>query len=362
MAKTAHDLVLRTGFRNSYYFFLPKDVRLQIIGEYLGTYNVRLSRNTTAWIDTSGLIPLNTHAPLLSAVIKNVRITEDKKYWNIKVYTHLRVPFRIEQSVNPQALDIYFYYSTADTDWMRNLCNKPQRVQPQWQQVNDGLYRLHIPISVNQQWGYKTEYDKDDNFVIRIKKPPRIAKWPYSPLKHLHILLDPGHWPDHGAVGPSGVTEKEINLRLARELAERLRQKGATVSLTHNGEPGISLQDRIRYAKELEPDILLSLHHNALPDGVNPFINHGTSTYYYHPQNFALALKIQEQLLDTFHLPNYGLFWDNLAMCRITNTISVLIEPAFMIYPQEEKLVRSKAYYRECSKALIQSIREFITD
>lgn len=360
IAETKKHIVLRTGPGKSRYYFLPERVKLQIIGEYDGRFKVHLNHNISAWIDTFNVNILKHHHTLPSATIKNIRIEKQNEWWQIIVYTHIRVPYRIDQAILPQSLDLYLFNSTADTDWIRNLLKEPEIINPYWKQLEDNLYYLHIGLDVKQQWGYKAFYNENDNLVIQVKRPPEIAGWPFSPLKDLHILLDPGHWPDKGAIGPSGITERQVNLRLAHKLKDLLIKQGAKVTLIHSGEPGLSLINRIKKAKALNPDILLSLHHNALPDGVNPFKHHGTSTYYYHPQSYPLALKIQEHLLDEFNLPNYGLFWDNLAMCRINNTLSVLIEPCFLIYPDDEKLVRSESYYKRCSKAVLKSLKEFL--
>jgi len=42
-------------------------------------------------------------------------------------------------------------------------------------------------------------------------------------------------------------------------------------------------------AKLTNADLFVSVHNNALPDGINPFTNHGVSTYYYHPHSARLA-------------------------------------------------------------------------
>ena len=56
-------------------------------------------------------------------------------------------------------------------------------------------------------------------------------------------------------------------------------------TLTHITPEGATLNDRTNLAAREEADLLVSVHHNALPDGVNPFRNNGSSTYYYQPQS-----------------------------------------------------------------------------
>jgi len=110
----------------------------------------------------------------------------------------------------------------------------------------------------------------------------------------------------------------------------------------------------------VQADVLLSIHHNALPDDVNPFTSRGTSTYYYHPQSHALAAAIQKRLLKKLKLPNFGLYYDNLSVCRTPQMPAVLIEPAFMMHPEEETQIRSRKYKQNAADAIIKGLEDFL--
>jgi len=353
--------ILRTAPRLSYYYFLPQGVKLRITGRHGASLRVQLSETDEAWVDSSQVRFLPEGTLLPTGVVSVVRTQNLGRKTRVTVYTGERVPFRVEQITTPQSLLITFYGIYADTDWIRYDFEDPLIREIRWQQNNKGVYQLRIELNEKQQWGYNPFYDENNNFVIDIKKPPHVAGWPHSPLKNIQILLDPGHNPDNGAVGPTGLKEKDANLKLAMVLADKLKEKGAIVYLTRSGAEGASLRVRPKIAAVIDPDILLSLHHNALPDGVNPFKNRGTSTYYYHPQSYELAWLIQKHLLKKLKLKNFGLYYDNLALCRPPQMPAVLTEPAFMMHPEEEMLIASDKYRQQCSQAIVEALEEFLS-
>jgi len=354
--------ILRTAPYLGYYYFLPQGVRLWIDGQAGPYLRVRLSDNEEAWVESWNvrMLPDGTAPP--HSVVSVVRTENLGKKSRVLVFTGVRVPFRIEQIAHPQTLRVFFYGIDADTDWIRHDFTDPLIREIRWTQTARGTFELRIELNEKQQWGYNAFYDEHDNFVLDIKKQPKLRRWPHSPLKDLFVMLDPGHGPDAGAVGPTGLSERVENLLLAETVKKKLEDKGAFVYLARSGEEGASLNARPRIAAALNPDILLSLHHNALPDGVNPFKSRGTSTYYYHPQSYELAKLVHKKLLVKLRLPDFGLFYDNLALCRPPQMPAVLVEPAFMMHPEEEMQIGSPKYRQKVADALADAMEEFLRE
>jgi N-acetylmuramoyl-L-alanine amidase len=90
---------------------------------------------------------------------------------------------------------------------------------------------------------------------------------PLSPHVIKRIVIDPGHGgKDPGAVGPHGTQEKNVNLRLAQELADSLRETyGYEVLLTRMDDTFIPLEERAQLANKHNADLFISLHCNASP-------------------------------------------------------------------------------------------------
>jgi len=80
------------------------------------------------------------------------------------------------------------------------------------------------------------------------------------------IVVDAGHGGhDTGAIGPSGVREKDVTLAMARRLAQRLRARGFEVLLTRDSDRFVALEERTAIANARHGDLFVSLHANAHP-------------------------------------------------------------------------------------------------
>jgi N-acetylmuramoyl-L-alanine amidase len=173
-------------------------------------------------------------------------------------------------------------------------------------------------------------------------------------------VLDPGHSPDLGAVGPTRLYEKDVNLWIAHKVRKVLEENGAKVIQTRYGHEPVELYDRPGAAVDFDADMLISIHNNALPDGVNPFENNGTSTYYYHPQSKPLAEAIQKKLMEKTGLPDFGVYYGNLALTRPSEMLAVLVECAFMMIPEQEAMLKNREFQQKCAEGIYEGICEFL--
>lgn len=82
------------------------------------------------------------------------------------------------------------------------------------------------------------------------------------------IMLDPGHGGhDPGAIGVTGLFEKHVALRTARDLKEALASTGRyRVMLTRNDDAFIPLEQRRAYAQAHDARMFVSIHADALRD------------------------------------------------------------------------------------------------
>ena len=127
--------------------------------------------------------------------------------------------------------------------------------------------------------------------VFRLEDPPRVVlDFHRQPLRAvqapgeggpepLHtIVIDPGHGGhDAGAVGPSGLQEKDLSLDIARRVAGLLQEElGVRVVLTRARDQFVGLRERTALANRERADLFLSVHVNAAPGGAAT----GTETYF----------------------------------------------------------------------------------
>lgn len=123
---------------------------------------------------------------------------------------------------------------------------------------------------------------------------------PPQPRSGLHtIVLDPGHGgQESGAVGPSGVAEKDLTLLLARALRQRLQSRlPVRVVLTRNNDVELPLEARTAIANQNKADLFLSIHLNSAA-GVHAQAG-GAETYFLSLQasdeRAAQAAEIENQ-------------------------------------------------------------------
>jgi N-acetylmuramoyl-L-alanine amidase len=109
------------------------------------------------------------------------------------------------------------------------------------------------------------------------------------------VLVDPGHGgEEHGAIGVlSGarkVMEKDLSLRLARKIQEKLRPH-VTVFLTRSLDRTVTLQERADLADKVKADLFISVHFNSSTDQSA----HGYETYYLNNSADAAVKKVEKK-------------------------------------------------------------------
>jgi N-acetylmuramoyl-L-alanine amidase len=196
-----------------------------------------------------------------------------------------------------------------------------------------------------------------DDLVLEIRRPPAIEGG--HPLRGRVIALDPGH-PPAGANGPTGLREAEANLAIALALKPMLEAEGARVVLTRTADVPLDLWPRVALAQAAGAELLVSIHNNALPDGLNPFTNSGASVYYNQPRSIPLARAVQAALVRRLGVRDLGIGRGDLALVRPTWMPSVLTEGLFMILPEQEAALRSPEGVRRYAEAVRDGVREFL--
>jgi N-acetylmuramoyl-L-alanine amidase len=86
-------------------------------------------------------------------------------------------------------------------------------------------------------------------------------------LKLGRVVIDPGHGgKDIGTHGPSGLSEKEVVLDVARRLGALIEERlGSEVIYTREDDSFIPLEARTRMANDRKADLFLSIHANSSP-------------------------------------------------------------------------------------------------
>ena len=339
----------------AYYYFLQKGIRCAVNGKMGNQIRLRLSESHAAWIPEKNVryLPMGTPTPRTTVALIRVKKVGQKSV--VQLVMSEKIPFRVEQTGERQ-LQLSLFGGISDTDWIR-FDNKNDEVKNiSWSQPENDVYRLTVDLKEPHHWGYETAYD-GTNLIWTIRHKPNTKE-----LRGLKICIDPGHSKDIGATGPRGTTERQANVETALALKKELESDGATIIMTHTDtSQNLSLYDRVAIANENKCDLFVSIHHNALPDGVNPFSQSlGPSVIYYHPQSKKLAESIQKKLVKRTKLHDFGVFQGNMAVCRNAEMPAVLVECAFLILPDQEKMIVDPKFQKKAAQGIRDGIKKFI--
>jgi N-acetylmuramoyl-L-alanine amidase len=224
------------------------------------------------------------------------------------------------------------------------------------------------------------------------------------------IALDPGHGgEDPGAIGPGGTREKDVVLRLAHLLRERINastQHGNSMRayLTRDGDFFVPLQVRVQKARRVQADLFVSLHADAFftpdPQGASVFaLSQGGAsssaarwmaakenkadligglnvlTKDVTVQRALLDMSTTAQINDSLKLGGTLLGeigrvgklhksrveQAGFAVLKAPDIPSVLVEAAFISNPREEAKLNSQEFLTQLADALLRGIESYFS-
>lgn len=328
-------------------------VRARATGRRGEWIRMRLDDLTEAWVAADEVLERPGVPPSEPARVGTVRMEGEPDRLRVWLSVSREVPYRVELDGRRVSLTLYGAY--ADTDWLRYGPNDPFIQRAAWEQASSDRYVLHLDLE-RAAWGYRAEYSAGA-LLLEVRKPPNIDRG--HPLRGRIIAVDPGH-PPAGATGPTRLYEGDANLAISVRLAEMLGDEGARVVMTRTDTSPVPLYDRPNLANAAGAELLISVHNNALPDGVDPYDSHGTSVYYFHPQSLGLALALQGGLLEYLGLRDLGIGRASLALVRPSWLPAALTEGAFMMIPQQEAALRDPEFLDAYARGLLEGIRRFL--
>jgi N-acetylmuramoyl-L-alanine amidase len=326
-----------------------------VSGRWNGQVRLQLSDRSAAWVDAVDVQPLPAGTPPPRGATQAMRLYADAGSVTLRVPAPERVPFRVDEDDRRLALTLYGV--AANADWIQygpadSLVTLVTLEAPAHDETRI-VVQLSRPV-----WGYRTRWAGND-LLLEIRRPPGIA--PRRPLDGRVVALDPGH-PPAGATGPSGARERDVTLAVGRRARDLFRAAGAQVVLVRGDTLPLGLAERIRAAEAAGAEILVSIHANALPDGVNPFANNGTSTYFFHPRSAPFARSVNAALVRRLGFRDLGVGRGDLALVRSTWMPSILTEGLFMMIPEQEAILTDAAGQEAYARGLVEGTAAYLAE
>lgn len=186
-------------------------------------------------------------------------------------------------------------------------------------------------------------------------------------LKGKVVAIDPGHGgSDSGALGPSGLKEKDVTLAVAMRTKAILEKSGARVIMTRMTDKDVfgpnasnveELSARTAVANNAKADAFVSIHNDSFSSATAS----GTSSFYYEKTKYdgMLADCLQEQLLNAGGRNDRGANTANFYVIKRTVMPAALVELAFISNSEEERLLASPTFQQKMANAIVMGLDSF---
>lgn len=370
-------VVGRPGPFGPYRWRFPPGARASVDGRLGDRLRLRLTPDLAAWVLEQDARPLPPGTPPPESAAGHVRVEPREDRLVLRVGLEVPLPVAVDEP-DDRTLAVTLYGAVGATDRVAYGERDDLLESLRWEQLPGGRYRVVVRLR-EPVWGYRVGYGEapggepavpgeamgratgpdgsDATLRLEIRRPPPVDRG--DPLRGRRIAIDPGH-PPAGAVGPTGLYEGDANLAIARRLAELLEEEDAVPIFVRRDTMPMGLYERTGRAEEAGAELFVSIHNNALPDGVRPAGEEGTSTYYYHPHSRELAAAVQDGMLAEMGLRDLGILWGDLAVARTSWMPSVLCEGAFMMMPRHEAALRTPEFQERYARGVLRGIRAFL--
>jgi N-acetylmuramoyl-L-alanine amidase len=241
--------------------------------------------------------------------------------------------------------------------------------------------------------------------IAEILGPPKTAiRHPPEPTQKYtvrKVVVDAGHGGmDPGAIGRSGLKEKDVTLDMVRRIKDELGANGIDVILTRDRDKFVSLSGRTRIANDNDVDFFVSIHANAnrsrsirgfevyyLSDAVddtaraaeaaeNSFLKVDDSSFYVRntdleatvwdlvytenrEESIELAKYIAKSVDNSTSLKNRGVRGARFYVLKGAQMPSVLVEVGYISNAIEERNLKDKSYRQAVASAVARGILNY---
>jgi N-acetylmuramoyl-L-alanine amidase len=309
------------------------------------------------WVANDEIMPLAAGTAMPRRVTGGLRVTPAAEWVDVVIGMGERPAHLVEAEGRTLTLTLYGVQANPEISPILGNDTLVRRIA--WEQVTSDRVRVTFTLS-QPAYGWLALWDDTRRaFVLRVRRRPVIDS--ARPLTGLTIAVDPGH-PPAGATGPTGLYEGDAVLPVGLQLVELLTARGATAFSTRSTLDPLGLTERAVASRRANAHAFVSVHLNALPDGVNPFTNNGTSTLFFHNASEPLARVMQTALMQRFGLRDLGVHYQNLAVARPTWYPSVLTEGLFLMLPEQEAAMRDPAFQRGYAEALLAGLERYFRE
>lgn len=331
--------------------YLDTAISMQVVDSVGSRYQVRLSKNHVAYIPKQNIEFVNDHIPESYYLTQSWSVYGDEDFDYVRVGLEERLPYRSVQQINSSRIVVDIYGAVNNTSWITQLKSAKEIKNVYHEQIQDDVFRVTIELKHAQHWGYGISY-VNNALLIRVKRQPERLK-----IQNLRIAIDAGHGGSaSGAVGSTGIKEKDYTLIFAKELERLLNRRGVSTVMTRSEDVDFDTPDRLLMLRDEDPDLLISLHLNSSSNKNAK----GTSTYYRHVGFRPLTQALLDRMLDLDlnEFGNIGSF--NFTLSQPTEYPNSLVEIAFVSNEEDEQRIIDPKFQKQVAKQVFRGIKDWL--
>ena len=337
---------------NYKWFLLPGTVAELTGRNGSGFTRIRVANDVEMWVADADVDTVPAQAPGRRTTA-NGRVRTSPQSADLSIPITSVPAFFVEE--HDRQVELVLYGLQGNTDIINYPTGDTLIKSVTWEQESNDRIRFTLHLT-QRPTGWMALYERG-NFVLRLRRPPAIDS--RAPLRGRVIALDPGH-PPSGATGPTSLYEGQVALWVAERAKAMLEARGATVVMTRTTMDPLELAPRRMIARRADADAFVSIHLNAFPDGVNPFVaTAGSGTYFFRTHAEPLARAVQERLFVDMSLKDEGIFYRSLAVTVQSWMPAILTEGAYVILPEQEAALRTPNYQDRYAKSIVDGLEAY---
>lgn len=336
------------------------------------------------------------------------------RHWSSPNYTRIVVDLSgsVEFSTNRLSHPDRIYFDLKNTRLKKELKTKLPIEDGLLKAVRAGQFdaqTVRVVLDLEKIKDFNTFILENPTRLVIDVNGVEVPKKPETPVVRRMIVIDPGHGGhDPGAIGPSGLCEKDVVLDIALKVKEILTADPLNeIFLTRETDRFVTLEERTAIANKKNADFFVSIHANASPvrrvKGIETYLLNWTN------DEEAMRVAARENMISIkkmreMHrkIDTLGMILNDLSRCnkrdesiKLANYIqnsmistlknernlksidlgvkqalfyvllgakmpSVLVEVSFISNPQEERLLSNESYRRQIAKAIAKGLDIYV--
>lgn len=339
---------------------LGAGVILKVSGKTGSNFRIRLSNTETGFISENDveLMEGNRSQPVNSVTSMSAGPSAAGDVVSIPYLEP--VPYEVYPDPDGRRLVVTLYGVESAATWVSHRTGRKVIDKLTWEQSTPETFRVYVNLNTEDIWGYDIR-PVGRSLVLTVKYPPVFDPSAARPLAGLKIAIEAGHGGSNaGAIGLSGLLEKDINLDLAFRLGELVAAMGGEVVQVRDSDRDMSLLEKRDRAMESGAHMLIAIHANS--GGRGYLSASGTSTYWHNPFWAPLAEAIYDRLLET-GLQEFGVVGAfNYTVIRTSQMPAVLVEQAFLSHAEDEEKLADPAFRQQMAEKIYLGIVDYLKE